>query len=111
YCRGHPEGYRVYFWVKDGNTWHEVERSDELLDNLTYNLLNNVEWGDTRASKPEAVNLERKSELAKHDFRQRMSARQFLDKTYYGRCIDFLRANNLAPKVGASARPIASEPS
>jgi hypothetical protein len=85
YCNAHPAGYKAYFWAMESSGWKEVEQTDALLDTLTYNLMEDLSWDDGAPSH-ELWTIDLKSSRAKHDFRQRTSAREFLKGVFGANC-------------------------
>ena len=111
YCKNHPDNYVVSFWKQVPTGWQLVEQNDALLDQLTSNLLSELEWGDAPDAKPAYLDLKDKGSRANYDFSSPPSIRQMLTKKR-SRCVDALRMANWLPLevVASRASSSASSP-
>jgi len=101
YCQSHPDFYAVKFWKQAaGGGWDSVEQSDALLDQLTANLLDQLEWGDDPSAKVPLLTLQEKSRRAKREFLPSLSVRQVLDKTSGASCRALLAMVHREPASG-----------
>jgi hypothetical protein len=90
YCLSHPDAYRIAIWRLSAGGWHEVPRSDRLLDTLLVNLLVDPEWGDSSERRP-LVTVAEKAERERHQSIHFHTIRDFAEQV--GKC----RVRTLAP--------------
>ena len=101
YCQSNPDYYAVKFWKQAAEGgWDSVKQSDALLDQLTANLLDQLEWGDDPSAKVPFLTLQEKSRRAKREFLPSSSVRQLLDKTYGASCPALLTTVHREPASG-----------
>lgn len=108
YCQNHPGHYIVAFWKETPAGWERTEQSDKLLDQLTANLLVDLEWGDDEAAKVPLLTIEEKSRRSDQPLHPPPVLRQALDKRSGTTCRGELAAANWTPASAAQPSSAAS---